>query len=202
MRVRIPPTCDQQHNNNRKHAHIMYGIDDDFASTFNAASLASKQFTPFFPRAEYAGQVLLQHVRTDKGKKKGKFFEFEFQVTKSNNDAVQAGATYIMRFNQGAGEIDNAICWRNMTPILMAATGSTDILTFNAPEELGNLLSICKAEPGVAKVLMGLPMNHKRELEEARPNKDTGKLDPKHLEQDGVTVKKYPRDTYTPAQAA
>lgn len=179
----------------------MYGLSDDFAKSYDAKKSAEKQLVPFFPYADYQGQVLLQHVRQDKSKKKGLFFEFEFQVVKSNNDLVVAGATYITRYNQGASEIDNEICWRNMLPILMAANGKTDILTFNAPEALGELLNICKREDGQAKVLMGLPMGHQRKMEEARPNKDTGVLDPKHKNADG-SIKKYHRDTFTVAQAA
>lgn len=180
----------------------MYGIDDDFANSYNAKKIASEQRIPFIPFIDFTGALRLKRVKEGKSKTKGKFFEFSFEALKSNDERVLVGAQYIARFNVGASEVTNEMCWRNMTPILMAALGTSNVLAFNAPKELGEFLNISKDDPATGKVGIDLDLDVgiQRKMEAARVNKDTGKMDPKNLNDDG-SVKNYPRDTFTPVAA-
>lgn len=176
------------------------GIDEDLAGSYDAKKIAANQRTPKLPDVEVNYEAELLRVVKDKSPKAGKFYAFKFRVTKSNNELVPESAVYSTRFYPGASDVDFAMFWERITPLLMAVFGEGNVLKFNAAEKLGELLSIC----GASDEDLNLAFGCTRTLEPCRPDKKTGEV--KHKNEDG-TPKKFPRDNYrhakgAPAQAA
>lgn len=179
------------------------GIDEDLAGSYDAKKFSENQRKPKFPDVAVSFEADLLRVVKDKSQRGFKFYGFTFRVTKSNNELVPEGATYTQKFYPGASDEDYAKFWRKVTPLLMAVFGETNMATFVAPEKLGELLSLCKAPDVELKLAFGCD----KRLEEARPDRATGKYKPDQLEEDGVTPKKFPMHDYrivsgAPAQQA
>jgi hypothetical protein len=175
----------------------MYDIDPELANSYDAKKQADKQQTPFLPWVDYAGELLLKRVEKCKSRKRGNGYSIKVQCTKSNNPLVAVGGTYVEQYYPGAGDETKEMFWRKILGPLMAASGERDVLKFNAPQALGEFLKL-SAEAGD----LDLPLGHVRKMEDAGVDKKTGKIDPKNLEADGVTPKKYPRDTFSPGASS
>lgn len=176
----------------------MYDIgDDDLAKSYDPKKVAANARTPKVPDVEVAYEADLLRVVKDKAPKAGKLYAFKFRITKSNSELVPEGAVYSTAFFPGASDVDNAMFWERVTPLLMAVFGETNVLTFNAADKLGELLHLSK--PEVSSDDLGLAFRCNQVLEPCRADKKTGVV--KHTNADG-TPKKFPRCTYLPAVAA
>lgn len=178
------------------------GIDEDLAKNFDPKKLASKVRIPKFPDVDNGSfECLMKRIEkktTDKGKK---LYEFKFQVTKSNNELVLEGATYTRAYfpdNGNGPVVDHEIFWKNITAPLMAVLNHTDVVTFQAVEELAGLLKICKDDESLE---LNLPFRLQTKLRPATANKKTGKFNPKHLDENGKP-RVFCDDTFLPAAPA
>jgi hypothetical protein len=162
--------------------------DEDLAKSFNPQKVQQNSRTPKVPTVVVNYSADLISVVKDKSPKAGKFYAFKFAITKSNNELVPEGAVYREAFYPGASEVDNAMFWDRVTPLLMAVFGETNVLKFDAVNKLGELLSLSKETDS-----LGLGFRCNRITEEARPDKQTGIV--KHKNPDG-TPKVFPRDTF------
>ena len=179
----------------------MYGIDEDLAKAFDAKKYAEKQQIPFLPSVEFTGQLLIKRITKGNSPKRGKFYQFTFDVVKANDERILPGARYCLRFYPGASQVDNEIFWRNVVPVLMAAVGETDVLKFVPAQHLGEFTQMSTDADGKPGVDLDLLVGIVQKLESPRPDKNTSKLDPKHFNEDG-SVKKYARATWSPAATA
>lgn len=173
----------------------MYDIgDEDLARNYDPKKVAANSRTAKLPEVDGLNiEAVLKRVSKERAPKAGNLYAFKFVVTKSNNELVPVGGTYSHAFFPGKSDVDNNMFWEKVTPLLMAVTGETNVLTFNAAEKLGELMAICKDE----NITLDLGFRQTRELEECRPGKD-GIV--KHKNADG-TPKKFPRDVFLPASA-
>ena len=175
----------------------MYDLeDDDFAGSYDKEK-CTKKGKPFFPFADFSGRALLQYVEPGEGDKMGKYFEYGLKITKSNTDSVVEGALYILRYKRGASKVEKQQCWKNMSGILEATCPGEE-----GPAALGKLLHLSKTTKAneAGGEPLALPLAWTRKMEPARKDKETGKYKQKDLEDDGVTPKKYSRDTFTSAE--
>lgn len=167
----------------------MYDIGDpDLAKSYDPKKVAGNIRNPKLPDVEVAYEADLLSVVKDKAPKAGKLYAFKFRVTKSNSELVPAGGVYSVAFFPGASDVDNGMFWDKVTPLLMAVFGETNVVTFVAPEKLGELLSLSTGGEE-----LGLKFRCTQTLEECRPDKKTGEI--KHKNADG-TPKKFPRTNY------
>ena len=167
------------------------------AASYDPKKVAANARTPRLPDVEVNYSAELLRVVKDKAPKAGKLYAFKFRVTASNSELVPEGAVYSTAFFPGASEVDNAMFWERVTPLLMAVFGETNVLTFNAADKLGELLHLSK--PEVSADDLGLGFRCNQTLEPCRPDKKTGEV--KHKNADG-TPKKFPRTAYLPAASA
>ncbi|MES2384557.1 MAG: hypothetical protein V4593_08405 [Pseudomonadota bacterium] len=175
----------------------MYDIgDDDLARSYDPKKVAANFRTPKLPDVECNLDCVLQRVKKDRAPKAGNLYEFKFKVIKSNTESIQEDASYTLAYFPGSSDVDFNMFWERVTGILMAAAGATNVLTFNAAEQLGEFISLCKADESLE---LGLGFRLNRVLEACRPDKKTGVV--KHTNADG-TPKKFPRDGFLPASAA
>lgn len=171
----------------------MYDIgDDDLAKSYDAKKVAKNQRTPKLPNVEVNYEADLLGVTKDKSPVAGKFYEFKFRVTKSNNELVPDGAVYSTRFYPGASDVSYDMFWEKVTPLLMAVFHEGNVQKFLAAERLGELLKLTADCDGAE---LGLKFGCRRVLEDARKDKKTGEYKPEHLNGDG-TPKKFSRDHY------
>ena len=174
------------------------GIDEELASGYDPKKVAANARTASVPTVEVNFEAELLGVTKEKGAKAGKFYQFRFKISKSNNELVPVDAVYKESFYPGNGsEVDTGMFWDKITPLLMAIYGETQVLSFPAVDRLGELLKLTKAAPDG----LGLKFACSQTTEPARPKKDTGEIDPKHKNPDG-TPKHFKRAVYRPASAA
>jgi hypothetical protein len=179
----------------------MYDIDPNLAANYDQKKVAAGARGNKLPEAAGTFDALLKTVRKTRTPRAGDVYEFKFEVTKSNSESVCVGAQYTLAFFPGNGDVDQAMFWETITPLLMAVTGETNIVTFNSLEQLGTLTGACKPDPKTPNVQpepLDLGFRIVRALEPCKPNKD-GVI--KHKNPDG-SAKIFPRDTFVVAAAA
>ena len=97
--------------------------------------------------------------------------------------------------------MDRENCWRKVSPLILAVACLSAADVAKVPEQAAELLHLSgrpddkdsEMGPGVD---LDLPFSGQRKLTEARPDKETGKIKPEHLEKDGVTPKKFVNDDF------
>lgn len=178
----------------------MYDIgDNDLAKQYDQKKIAAKQRTPKLPKVECTYRATLLRVTREITDRAGKQYVFTFRVDQSSDERVLVGGVYKHVFYPGNGStVDSEKFWNKVTPLLAVVTGQSK-QAVDALKELGGLKAICDADPNIE---LGLPFAGKVSLESARPDKETGKIDPKYLEKDGVTPVKFVRDDFFPASSA
>lgn len=169
----------------------MYDLGD-FGKSYDAKKQAENTRIPQFPGVDGTFGLLLKRVKQDKSPKGKQLFQYSFQVTKSSTDLVLQGATYTLAFFPGADDVSRDQCWRNMLPVLMSASGESDVLTFNAVKALGDFLTLS------LETDLDLPLQLSRKMEACKADKKTGIV--KHVNQDG-SAKIFPQDQFQPAPA-
>jgi hypothetical protein len=171
------------------------GIDEDLAAGYNPEKVAKNARTPKVPVIEVQYDADLLSVSKEKGDRAGVFYSAKFKITKSNNELVPEGAVYQVAFYKGNGStVDTEKFWDRITPLLMAVYGETQVIKFPAVDKLGELLTLTKAAPNG----LNLKFRVQQTTQPARPDKATGKIDPKYLNGDG-TPKHFARERYMPA---
>ncbi len=183
----------------------MYDLGD-FGKSFDPSKAGKGLRIPRFPKTVQGQfQFDLKRLVEKEGDTAGKMFEATLLCTASNCEQVMVGGTYTKAYFQGASKVDREKCWRKLLPLLLSATGkdSTDVEALNnAPVQLGELLSLSTPvkETGYEGVDLDLPVRLSVKLESARPDKATGKVDPKFLDDNGQP-KIFQEDSWSVAPA-
>ena len=177
----------------------MYNLGD-MAGAFNPEEQKKSLRTPRLPKTDVNYSAVLKRITEEEGDTSGKFFQAVFQVTKSDSPAVLEGAIYTIAFFQGASKVDRAKCWKKITPLVMACAGLSAADVDKVPAQLCEFLELSGRPNDKDAANKGsdldLAFNGSRKLEEARPDKDTGVIDPEYLEKDGKP-KKFTRDDFS-----
>jgi hypothetical protein len=185
----------------------MYDLGD-FGRSFDATKVGKGLRIPRFPKTASGNfKFDLKRLIEKEGDTFGKMFEATFVVLESNNELVMVGGTYTKAFFQGASKVDREKCWRKLLPLLLSAVGAdpTDASALeNAPDTLGELLELSTdkdataTEPARLGTDLDLKVRLSVKLEQARPDKETNKVNPKFLNDDG-SPKIFAEDTWSRA---
>jgi hypothetical protein len=175
----------------------MYNIDPDLKKHFNKEDLKKNKRTPKFPHTDGNFECLLKRVKKNETDGAGRLYEFKFSVTKSTTDLVMTNKEYTLAYFPKASKREIEMFWRNVTPLLMAIKGETEVDEFEPCEVLAELEGICNDSEDLE---LDLPFRMSCRLEPAKKDKQTGKYNPKHVNEDG-TPKIFRQDEFSPSAA-
>ena len=173
----------------------MYGLDDSLTGTYDAKKTKSFKGTSRFPK-KVEGRFLctLDSTMFKENDLYGKYLELSITVLSSTTPLVVEGKEYKRSLDVGGTKVKNQVFWRKARQLLEvvspAEAGGED--EYNAPEALRPLLASSHYEPekGQEKPApLCLPFVMIAKLQEARPDKETGKYDPKLIDEDGKPKK-------------